>query len=1106
VAVLRESRAHAQKALVPALRAAAAEKAARITAARVAKVANERAEDLAQLAREAAEARLAVNDELRAAQAAGQKAQAQAAAMRAAVVAARGAAAASTASGEAALVAAAAAAAAERRELGRAHREMLESAVSEHGAMAAAASQAAVAAVAAEAEADAQRRERDATAAAGAAAREQAAELRRANAALREDAGRSCRALDRERAAAAEAEQAARARQAALAQEHVQACAELRRALSESGGRLGSERGRCEALGREAAALREQHAVAEECTRELRAERSALVRARDQQARRMAELRAAEAALRDRVPALLESIGAHQAAARQQRAEKDSELAAGEALARAAEQEAERARAELQAAQSAHATWQMGQREELAAAVAKAEAEGGAAVAEALAAQHRDAERRAEKAQQAVMLAAAEQLAGSAAKEKASEATIEEQRAAIEEQRAAIAELEEAAASKVKASAATIEEQRAAIAELEEAAAVKAKASAATIEEQRLTIAAAAAKVKASAATIEEQRAAIAELEEAAAAKVKVSAATIEEQRAANAELEEAAAAKVKVAAATVEKQRAAIAELEEAAHCLGMEKEKANVNALEEARAAAAAASAHQRALKDCEQKKAAEMQDAWNDKLQRAVQSLNEQHAAASARTERDCAAQQAQERAAHATTKARLCHQIAVEEQLRRDVQEELMSLKGTIRVFCRVRPLSQDERALGSEAVGVATADGVPDGKTVVLQSIDGSGRDCSKAFTFDRAFSPQATGGDIFAEVGSLVRAVGDGAHVCFFAYGQTGSGKTFTTNQLANMALRELWQLQEQRLARLRCAGAIEEEEGGSDDDARPLVQISQIEIYNETVRDLQSARPVYSKDIRAVQSWQEPATLQELHALVQNGQVNRSARATKLNGNSSRSHCLTFVRLANLAGQADGAGCMLIVDLAGSERIEKSGVMGDKQALQEAICINKSLSALGDVVGAIAAKQAHIPFRNSLLTQALQPSLTREGSKVLMICTISPSPTSTAESSAALTFASRCGQAKVGETDRTRRRRLSGTAAMSAGAEEQRGTPHKESKIPAARSPAVRFSKSKKLESTKESSVQSGTGSSASLRRKIAFGNATNTNTSSKLSTPTPT
>ena len=337
-------------------------------------------------------------------------------------------------------------------------------------------------------------------------------------------------------------------------------------------------------------------------------------------------------------------------------------------------------------------------------------------------------------------------------------------------------------------------------------------------------------------------------------------------------------------------------------------------------------------------------------------------------------------------------------------------------------------------------------------------------------------------------------------------YGQTGSGKTFTTNQLAEMALRELWQLQEQRLARLRCAGAIAEEEGGSDDDARPLVQISQVEIYNETARDLQSARPVYSKDIRAVQSWHEPATLQELHALVQNGQVNRSARATKLNGNSSRSHCLTFVRLANLAGQADGAGCMLIADLAGSERIEKSGVMGDKQALQEAICINKSLSALGDVVGAIAAKQAHIPFRNSLLTQALQPSLTREGSKVLMICTISPSPTSTAESSAALTFASRCGQAKVGETDRTRRRRLSGTAAMSAGAEEQRGTPHKESKIPAARSPAVRFSKSKKLESTKESSVQGGTGSSASLRRKIAFGNATNTNTSSKLSTPTPT
>lgn len=57
-----------------------------------------------------------------------------------------------------------------------------------------------------------------------------------------------------------------------------------------------------------------------------------------------------------------------------------------------------------------------------------------------------------------------------------------------------------------------------------------------------------------------------------------------------------------------------------------------------------------------------------------------------------------------------------------------------------------------------------------------------------------------------------------------------------------------------------------------------------------------------------------------------------------------------------------------------GSERVGKSEATGDR--LEEAKHINKSLSALGDVMSALAAKQNHIPFRNSKLTQLLQDSL----------------------------------------------------------------------------------------------------------------------------------
>lgn len=96
----------------------------------------------------------------------------------------------------------------------------------------------------------------------------------------------------------------------------------------------------------------------------------------------------------------------------------------------------------------------------------------------------------------------------------------------------------------------------------------------------------------------------------------------------------------------------------------------------------------------------------------------------------------------------------------------------------------------------------------------------------------------------------------------------------------------------------------------------------------------------------------------------------------------------------------------LIIVDYIKSQRVDKSGAAGE--VLKEAQSINKSLSALGDVIAALTTNQQHVPYRNHPLTMLMSDSI-GGNAKTLMFVNTSPADYNCNESNSSLAFANRC-------------------------------------------------------------------------------------------------
>ncbi|XP_074325550.1 kinesin-like protein KIN-14F [Apium graveolens] len=359
-------------------------------------------------------------------------------------------------------------------------------------------------------------------------------------------------------------------------------------------------------------------------------------------------------------------------------------------------------------------------------------------------------------------------------------------------------------------------------------------------------------------------------------------------------------------------------------------------------------------------------------------------------------------------HSLAHAASGYQKVLEEN--RKLYNQVQDLKGSIRVYCRVRPF------LPGQPNRLSTLGSIDNGNiTLIIPSKNG--KEGRKSFTYNQVFGPSATQEMVFSDMKPLIRSVLDGYNVCIFAYGQTGSGKTYTMSGPNNLtedtlgvnyrALGDLFFISEQR-----------------KDIVHYDVFVQMLEIYNEQVRDLLVTDGLHKKleirnssqnGLNVPDANLVPVTsTSEVMELMNLGQKNRAVSCTAMNDRSSRSHsCLTVhVRGRDLKSGTELRGCMHLVDLAGSERVDKSEVVGDR--LKEAQHINKSLSALGDVISSLAQKNAHVPYRNSKLTQLLQDALGGQA-KTLMFVHISPEADAIGETVSTLKFAERVSTVELG-------------------------------------------------------------------------------------------
>ncbi|GMF28953.1 unnamed protein product [Phytophthora lilii] len=330
------------------------------------------------------------------------------------------------------------------------------------------------------------------------------------------------------------------------------------------------------------------------------------------------------------------------------------------------------------------------------------------------------------------------------------------------------------------------------------------------------------------------------------------------------------------------------------------------------------------------------------------------------------------------------------------------------------------------------------------RNVVTSTASGGGT----SFRFDQVLSPGVDQAGVFRLVASdVVDGALNGYNGCILAYGQTGAGKTFTMSGGGPRRRFEDRGLIARSLSRVF-------QRTQQDADHSYALRVSYLEIYNDRLIDLLApdvgnASSGNAQNDLAIQENSRGQTFvrgltkalvsseEQALDLVFQGDTSRAVAEHALNAASTRSHCIFTLYLERkrsvmsaqmtddeLSGDEQTGSAqseddivyskLHMVDLAGSERMKKTLTEAGSTRANEACYINRSLTFLEQVVLALSSKnRAHVPFRQTPLTNLLKDSLGGNCRTLLVAC-VWPAPTHVDQSLATLRFAARMRRVKT--------------------------------------------------------------------------------------------